>query len=308
MVNRRASEDTSAVPWRWSGCSDNVLYGRRPACKARARMALDANADASPSMQHAIPCSQRARPRLPRALAGARVRGERLPRRAASGEEAQPLRRASCACCVLARARRIPRAQSVREHMQKRCRCHGVSGACEFKTCWVGLPPFDVLGAALKRPLRHAADDRAGGEARPSAGAATQAQERATHRHRRRARLRGARAATPAALFTPCAWNARLAQNKSPTYCERDVSTGAIGTAGRACNATAPHWRADSCAALCCGRGFTKRTEWRVEQCACKFVYCSHRSSQRAVAGPSGYPSVQVARRGQSRGAKHDRS
>ena len=31
-----------------------------------------------------------------------------------------------------------------------KCRCHGVSGSCEFKTCWRSLPRFADIGDYLK--------------------------------------------------------------------------------------------------------------------------------------------------------------
>lgn len=35
--------------------------------------------------------------------------------------------------------------------MEFRCRCHGLSGSCSLKTCWLSLPNFQVIGAYLKR-------------------------------------------------------------------------------------------------------------------------------------------------------------
>lgn len=32
-----------------------------------------------------------------------------------------------------------------------KCRCHGLSGSCSIKTCWLLLPNFQVIGAHLKR-------------------------------------------------------------------------------------------------------------------------------------------------------------
>ena len=40
--------------------------------------------------------------------------------------------------------------QAVSQHMQLKCRCHGISGSCELKTCWRTIPSFDVIGNYLK--------------------------------------------------------------------------------------------------------------------------------------------------------------
>lgn len=34
--------------------------------------------------------------------------------------------------------------------MRRECKCHGVSGACEMKTCWNALPPFREIGNIIK--------------------------------------------------------------------------------------------------------------------------------------------------------------
>lgn len=35
--------------------------------------------------------------------------------------------------------------------MEIKCRCHGLSGSCSLKTCWLKLPDFQQIGAYLKR-------------------------------------------------------------------------------------------------------------------------------------------------------------
>ena len=40
--------------------------------------------------------------------------------------------------------------QSVGPKKKQECKCHGMSGSCTLKTCWVRLPPFRAVGSALK--------------------------------------------------------------------------------------------------------------------------------------------------------------
>jgi hypothetical protein len=40
--------------------------------------------------------------------------------------------------------------QAVMGLMKNQCRCHGISGSCELKTCWRTLPPFQEIGTRLK--------------------------------------------------------------------------------------------------------------------------------------------------------------
>lgn len=40
--------------------------------------------------------------------------------------------------------------------MQVMCKCHGMSGSCELKTCWRSAPDYRVIGKALKERFRSA--------------------------------------------------------------------------------------------------------------------------------------------------------
>lgn len=40
--------------------------------------------------------------------------------------------------------------------MQIRCKCHGMSGSCQLKTCWKAAPDFRVIGKFLKQLFRQA--------------------------------------------------------------------------------------------------------------------------------------------------------
>uniref|UniRef100_A0A1B0D4T4 Protein Wnt n=1 Tax=Phlebotomus papatasi TaxID=29031 RepID=A0A1B0D4T4_PHLPP len=40
--------------------------------------------------------------------------------------------------------------EHVQAEMRKECKCHGMSGSCTVKTCWMRLPNFRVVGDNLK--------------------------------------------------------------------------------------------------------------------------------------------------------------
>ncbi|KAJ8975528.1 hypothetical protein NQ317_012038, partial [Molorchus minor] len=60
---------------------------------------------------------------------------------------------------INSRTRGIRKAMSmaaVSNNMQVKCKCHGMSGSCELKTCWRAAPEYRVIGKALKERFRSA--------------------------------------------------------------------------------------------------------------------------------------------------------
>ncbi|KOB75915.1 Protein Wnt, partial [Operophtera brumata] len=39
-------------------------------------------------------------------------------------------------------------------HMEVRCKCHGMSGSCQLRTCWRATPDFRIVATTIKRQYR----------------------------------------------------------------------------------------------------------------------------------------------------------
>ncbi|KAF0311766.1 Protein Wnt-4 [Amphibalanus amphitrite] len=139
---------------------------------------------------------------------------------------------------------------AVQKSLRKQCKCHGVSGSCNIKTCWRALPDLHRIGQRLQRRYRNAIEvsmRRVG--ARWQMAPATTAMGRFSHED--------------------LIYNA-----KSPDYCVRDQSFGSLGTVGRQCNASSTSH--DGCKSMCCGRPYNTFTVERIERCQCKYVWCCY--------------------------------
>jgi wingless-type MMTV integration site family protein 16 len=157
--------------------------------------------------------------------------------------------------------------EAIKRRMRLRCRCHGVSGSCELKTCWRTLPEFDQIGLDLKSKYEQSV---------PISGLVG----RRSISLRRRRQGRGKLPIGDTIAFVSSSDQRRPTKDdlvhisKSPNYCVPDRHNGILGTSGRRCerNSNGP----DSCDLLCCGRGFHTRIQRQLEQCHCKFEWCCH--------------------------------
>lgn len=100
--------------------------------------------------------------------------------------------------------------QAVHESLTTLCKCHGVSGACNVKTCWRGLASLGDVSERLKRRYQIAVE-----VARyASAGHLNKMVPVSGHVGRlEKADL--------------------VYRTKSPDYCSKDVRVGSLGTYGR---------------------------------------------------------------------------
>ncbi|KAK3912646.1 Protein Wnt-11b-2 [Frankliniella fusca] len=143
------------------------------------------------------------------------------------------------------------------------CKCHGVSGSCNIKTCWRALPRLGDIGLRLQRRFAAAVEvvprGRHGGAGRRLVPAPAPAPGPA-----------------PTRTVTPRAYSQDdlIFLAASPDYCLPDPRTGSRGTRGRACNASSTG--TDGCDSMCCGRGHRTVAVQRVERCHCKYYWCCY--------------------------------
>nr|ALO81631.1 Wnt10 [Penaeus vannamei] len=144
----------------------------------------------------------------------------------------------------------------VRRNREVRCKCHGMSGSCEVRTCWKAAPDFRRVGDMLKEKYRKAKS------------AASEV---------------FGNSANTASMYRPVRREISpdsplLYVERSPTFCEVDGRLDVAGTEGRHCNrnSTGP----DSCDSLCCGRGYDQQRQKVSRKCHCRFKWCCHVTCQ----------------------------
>lgn len=95
------------------------------------------------------------------------------------------------------------------ESLRTQCKCHGVSGSCNIKTCWKALPPMSEIGVRLLEKYTNAIKvyGDAFGEIIP---------EKTAKRVKKAA-------STQLLVYI----------SKSPDYCTKDDKLGSFGTVGR---------------------------------------------------------------------------
>ncbi|XP_070569792.1 protein Wnt-1-like [Ptychodera flava] len=149
---------------------------------------------------------------------------------------------------------------NVRTNMRQECKCHGMSGSCQVKTCWMRLPTFRAVGDNLKERF-----DGASLVALTNTG-----NPRITRRRKK---------VKPSLYFDVVDSNHKKPTDKdlvyfeeSPDFCEPNKRVGSLGTTGRQCNNTS--LGIDGCDLLCCGRGYKSDVEEVTERCSCTFHWC----------------------------------
>lgn len=111
--------------------------------------------------------------------------------------------------------------------MQIRCKCHGMSGSCQLKTCWKSAPDFRVVGKILKQQFRKAVlvDQSNIGSGSPLIISKNSIGRKPKHKNR----------SPRKALNRKTSFNINKLENslfyyqRSPNFCDRDPSSDIPG-------------------------------------------------------------------------------
>ncbi|XP_049532851.1 protein Wnt-6 [Anopheles darlingi] len=135
---------------------------------------------------------------------------------------------------------------AVKQFMRLECKCHGLSGSCTTKTCWMKLPPFAEVGARLKEHFDGATKVIARNDGHS---------------------------------FMPDEVTIKLPTRRdlvytedSDDFCEPNGQSGSLGTHGRVCNISSNG--IDGCSLMCCKRGQTHSQVEVRRNCNCSFKWC----------------------------------
>ncbi|CAG0883852.1 unnamed protein product [Darwinula stevensoni] len=135
---------------------------------------------------------------------------------------------------------------SITHNMKKECKCHGLSGSCSTKTCWMRMPTLREVGNMLKRRFDGAAKVIPAND--------------------------GTSVLPSGPTIKPPTTEDIIYMEESPDFCSFNGSTGSLGTEGRVCHRGSPD--VDGCDLMCCGRGYATIIQWKRENCHCEFRWC----------------------------------
>lgn len=120
--------------------------------------------------------------------------------------------------------------QAVANNMQIRCKCHGMSGSCQLKTCWKSAPEFRVVGKVLKQLFRKAVlvDQSNMGNGSPLIIAKASSKHKPQSRNGRRAPRKAARKQKKVVDLQKME-NSLFYYQRSPNFCDKDPSSDIQG-------------------------------------------------------------------------------
>lgn len=216
--------------WEWGGCSDNINFGLK-----HSRTFLDSRYRRKSDLRTLV--------KLHNNMAGRLV---------------SELGKQSCSLILLFIFfySVLVELQAIRDSMRLECKCHGLSGSCTVKTCWLKMPPFREVASRLIDRFDHAHKVvlRNDGNSFMTEGGLKFLTKSGQRRHLLPAR------------------HDLVYSDESPEFCAPNARTGSLGTTHRECLANSTG--VEGCDQLCCSRGHRHRilTEW--VNCRCAFKWC----------------------------------
>ena len=169
--------------------------------------------------------------------------------------------------------------QVVRNQVNTTCKCHGVSGSCTVKTCWLQLAPFHSVGNILKRKYEQSAlafshTNKATGKTQLSkrtrhgggGGGGGPGGEGGAGGATTSSRGRGGGGGGGRFNLTALRRGELAYIEESPNFCSR--SRYSPGTRGRVCS------KDGSCESICCGRGYNVQHRRVKKACHCEVIWC----------------------------------
>jgi len=144
--------------------------------------------------------------------------------------------------------------------METFCKCHGITGSCQMRTCWQQLADFRVIGDHLKRKYKRI---------KPIKDLQNKLfySNKVTH-----------------PKINRISKHDLVYSEDSPNYCETDNSIGYLGTLGREClkleksanRSSLTKFERTSCRRLCknCGHKIGQYVIQEEYDCECEFKWC----------------------------------
>ncbi|KAK0040959.1 protein Wnt-2b-A [Biomphalaria pfeifferi] len=136
--------------------------------------------------------------------------------------------------------------RAIKKFRKLECKCHGVSGSCTIRTCWLAMQEFRLVGSHLKTRYNGAT------LVMMKQNGASLIVANKNHKKPTRSDL--------------------VYLESSPDYCLENPEVGSLGTEGRTCNKSS--LGTDGCDIMCCGRGYHTRVVKQQYKCECKFHWC----------------------------------
>ncbi|KAG5856268.1 hypothetical protein ANANG_G00006230 [Anguilla anguilla] len=147
--------------------------------------------------------------------------------------------------------------KAILHNMQVECKCHGVSGSCELRTCWKVMPPFRRVGAVLKERFDGATEVRLS-----RVGSRTALLPR------------DPLVKPPAARDLVYLAASRTSAASTPTTGSLAPPAVAATVLKAALTPCTSRLAPDGCELVCCGPGFRAGRAEVVQRCSCKFSWC----------------------------------